>query len=166
MITPNWFRKLPTMNLKFDSIWSKVLLLALGFMVSVLIYYFFLKPFEMKLENKLVRYPTQWSHFAQLNKTIQQNREDSAFFPLLNEQEFEVLRAQFNSLGMRPNVFRLINSNEPKIEIQINEVDFATWLHLLDELRIKYHLYTELATIQKGSDLGTVQVSVTLVQKR
>jgi type II secretory pathway component PulM len=67
---------------------------------------------------------------------------------------------------LKPNIFRLVNSNEPKVEIQINDVDFSTWLLILDEFRLKYHLYTELATIQKGSELGTVQVSITLVQKR
>jgi type II secretory pathway component PulM len=132
----------------------------------MLLYFFWLRPLELKLENKLNRYPTQWSHLGQLSKTIQQNPKDSTFIPFLNEQEFEVLRTVFNSLGLRPNIFRLINSNEPKIEIQINEVDFSTWLHLLDDLRIKYHLYPESTTIQKGTDLGTVQVSVTLVQKR
>jgi type II secretory pathway component PulM len=166
MITSNWQDKLPKINLRIDSIFSKALILTIGFIVTVLLYLFFLRPVELKLENKLNHYPTQWSHLAQLTKTIQQTNGENAFFPFLNEQEFEVLRAKFNSLGMRPNIFRLVNSNEPKIEIQINEVDFSTWLHLLDDLRIKYHLYTESATIQKGGELGTVQVSVTLVQKR
>ena len=166
MTTPTWQDKLPQINLRIDSVFSKLILLAILFFVATVLYLFLLRPLELKLENKLNHYPTQWSHIAQLSKTIQQRNGESAFFPFLNEQEFEVLRTKFTSLGMRPNIFRLVNSNEPKIEIQINEVDFATWLHLLDDLRLKYHLYTEAATIQKASDSGTVQVSVTLVQKR
>jgi type II secretory pathway component PulM len=166
MITINGLNKMPQINFRLDSILSKVLLLISGLIVTTLLYVFFLRPVELKLEKKLNYYPTQWSHVAQLSKTIEQTSGENTFFPFLNEQEFEVLRTKFTSLGMRPNIFRLVNSNEPKIEIQINEVDFATWLHLLDDLRLKYHLYTEAATIQKGSDSGTVQVSVTLVQKR
>jgi len=145
---------------------SRILILMTGLILFALFYFFLLRPFELKLENKLSRYPTQWSHLGQLGKTIQQNPRDNTFIPFLNDQEFEVLQTKFKSLGLRPNIFRLINSNEPKIEIQMNEVDFSTWLHLLDDLRIKYHLYTETSTIQKGTEPGTVQVSVTLVQKR
>lgn len=166
MTTPKFFNKVLSINLRLDSILSKILILIVGLILFAVFYFLLVRPFELKLENKLNRYPTQWSHLGQLGKTIQQNPRDSVFIPFLNEQEFEVLRTQFKSLGMRPNIFRLMNSNEPKIEIQINEVDFSTWLHLLDDLRIKYHLYTESSTIQKGTELGTVQVSVTLVQKR
>lgn len=166
MMSPTFFKKIPPLNLRLDSLLTRVLILLTCLILFVVFYLFLVRPFELKLETKINRYPTQLSHLGQLSKTIQQNPRDSAFIPFLNEQEFEVLRAQFKSLGMQPNIFRLINSNEPKIEIQMNEVDFSTWLHLLDDLRMKYHLYTETSTIQKGTDLGTVQVSVTLVQKR
>ncbi len=166
MMDTTWFTKIFKSGFKFDSLLSRFLLFMIALLASIFVYLYFLHPLELKLENKLNRYPTQWSHLAQLSKTIQQNPRENINFPFLNEQEFEVIRTQFKSLGLRPNIFRLINGNQPKIEIQINEVDFTTWLHVLDDLRIKYHLYTDVTTIQKGIDVGTVQVSVTLVQKR
>ena len=161
----NWLKASTDIHFGLPSIMTKLIILLIGVAGAILLNTFFIVPMENKLEKRIMRYPTQWSELSQLIK-LQKLNESNEFIPFLNQKEFEVVRTKLNSLGITPNIFRLSNSNEPRIEVQINDVDFSTWLQFSEDLRVKYHLYTENATIQKGNEAGTVQISTTMVQKR
>lgn len=153
-------------KLKIQPNLAQTLIILGVFILCCLGYFFLVKPYEIQLEKRLQQYPAQRSHLGELQRIIQKGDSPKAFAPVMNESEFEVLKLQLNRLGIQPNVFKLSNSNEPKIEIQINALDFSTWLQLVDNLRRQYRLYTDYALIEKASEPGTVNISATMVQKR
>jgi hypothetical protein len=65
----------------FQSLIAQSIALLVLLVASWMVYFFFLKPIELKLENKLSRYPTQWSHLSHINKSILQNRIENSYTP-------------------------------------------------------------------------------------
>lgn len=140
------------------------LLSILLFLILLVFWLFVLKPIQNRYESNLSQYPGQLARVQELNKNVQNYRNIEVLRTKLSKLEFTKLRAKLVAEGHQFSDFSFENTNPPKINIQIKEIEFNQWLKLQGELRKNNGLFVEQILITRGASTGVVEVNASLVQ--
>lgn len=149
-----------------------VLLIGVILILLGLAYQMLLIPYSRLLHEQLEMRPAQWS---QLQSLIRLNRNASASgasansgmpstVSLLDEAETQRILNSLNTRGLKPSVFRLTSDNPPRLEFQMSDVMFSSFLEAVEDLRLTWRLYPSQLSVIANGGAGMVNVSGVLVQ--
>jgi type II secretory pathway component PulM len=143
----------------FYALLSLLLLLAV-----VVVWFFKLKPIQNRYETNLTQYPAQLAQIQELNKNVQNYKNSEVLRSKMSELEFLKLQNKLVAQGLQFTNLSFENTNPPKINIQIKEIEFNQWLKLQEEFKRNNGLFIDRLLITRGNSPAVVEINASLVQ--
>ena len=142
-------------------------MLAMGggvFLLTVVLWFLFLKPLQQTLELRLQKYPAQLLSIQELNQTLRLYKDKDLRLTGLSDEALGAMEKNLLSQGLKFTLIRSENTNALQLDLNIEEIEFSRWLELIVDFRKNNGLYASEVVIKKIDRVGVIQVSATLVQ--
>lgn len=131
-----------------------------------ILWFWIIQPLQQALELRLRNYPAQLMSIQELNRTLLTYKDKSVKISSLSENDLSSLQQKLLSQGVKFTLTRLDNTNEVKLDLKIDEIEFSRWLEFVVDFRQNNALYANDVVIKKNDGVGVIQVNATLVQAR
>ena len=144
-------------------------MLAMGggvFLLTVVLWFLFLKPLQQTLELRLQKYPAQLLSIQELNQTLRLYKDKDLRLTGLSDEALGAMEKNLLSQGLKFTLIRSENTNALQLDLNIEEIEFSRWLELLVDFRKNNGLYPSKVVIKKNDGIGVIQANTTLVQAR
>lgn len=124
------------------------------------------RPYSLNAYNKLSLNHSQSDHLKKLIVESQSISNKNNLVGVFNDQDLAKFKQLLLSKGIKPNQLAFNSSNGVAIEIQLNQVAFAPFLDLVNEVREMWHLYPVQMSVVATNSPGIVNIEAKLVQFR
>lgn len=144
-------------------------MLAIGgglLLLTVVLWFLFLKPLQQTLELRLQQYPAQLLSIQELNQTLRLYKDKDLRLTGLSDEALAAMEKKLLSQGLKFTLVRSENTNALQLDLNIEEIEFSRWLELLVDFRKNNGLYPRNVVIKKNDGVGVIQANTTLVQAR
>jgi type II secretory pathway component PulM len=135
-------------------------------LLTVILWFLFLKPLQQTLELRLQQYPAQLLSIQELNQTLRLYKDKDLRLTGLSDEALAAMEKKLLSQGLKFTLVRLDNTNSVRLDLNIEEIEFSRWLELLVDFRKNNGLFPSNVVIKKNDGVGVIQANTTLVQAR
>jgi len=140
-------------------------LLCIGLLfILIVVWYIKLKPVQNQYQTNLSKYPAELANIQDLNQRLLNYKNSDVPKARVTETEFIKIKNKLIADGLQLGSISFDGTSQSRVNIEIKEIDFHQWLILQDDLRKKYGLFIDKASILRGNDSGIVSVNVSLIQ--
>jgi type II secretory pathway component PulM len=124
------------------------------------------RPYSLEAYNQLSLNHSQSDHLKKLIVESQSISNKTNLVGVFNDQELAKFKQLLLSKGIKPNQLAFNSSDGIDIQIQLNQVAFAPFLDLINEVREIWHLYPVQMSVVATNSPGIVNIDAKLMQFR
>lgn len=141
----------------------------IGIFISILLLLLLIlvvRPYSLREHNQLSLNHTQSEHLKKLIIDAQLISNKNILVGVFDDQDLIKFKQLLLSKGIKSNQLTFNSSNGVDIQMQLNQVAFAPFIDLINEVREMWHLYPVQMSVVATNSPGIVNIEAKLVQFR
>lgn len=134
--------------------------------VMLLILILVIRPYSIKAHDRVLLNQSQSEILKKLIIESQSLSNNKNLVPVFQDQDLIKLKQLLLSKGMKPTQLTLNSADSATINLQLNQVAYASFLDLVNEFREIWNIYPVQISIVASASPGIVNIETKLVQFR